>query len=438
MRPAHKDGVQKMASSFSRRSCCFSFFPCFAQPSGSVEATAAWQWRNFWAARAPAGRAVVHINMDETCVRLDPVRNVRGAVALTSRETRRAAASLLRHAGLGVRRSAFTLVAFVADNAEVQAVLPQIIVASKRVLPQRLAAQHIRRADNVFVIAAKSAWLSAAMLCRIVRLVGVAVRELQAKYWLLLSMDVCPVHLSAEVALAARRAGLCLHYIPASMTSCLQPLDTHVFSHFKLRLSQAHHELMLQSPDGAVHREDFLAALCSLTRRIFSAPWPTAFRHCGFSAGQHGLGSSVMRALSFTEVPHVPATLPSLAQLQSVWKRGCDIPIAELFAHAVPHAPSRSTADATGQRHKAPSASPPRPLRMRLRSASHVSRFSPSSLPAASSPAAPDAATRPVLVPACPQVEVAAVPLRRLPLGRRLPTLAPARAAVPPAQVPDA
>jgi hypothetical protein len=96
----------------------FLFPGCCVQNCAHIQATAAWQWHNFWAARAPAGRTVAHINMDETCVRLDPARNVRGAAALTSTETRRAAASLLRHAGLGVRRSAFTLVAFVADNDE--------------------------------------------------------------------------------------------------------------------------------------------------------------------------------------------------------------------------------------------------------------------------------------------------------------------------------
>ena len=41
------------------------FFPRSVLNSVRVQATAAWQWQNFWAARAPAGRTVVHINMDE-------------------------------------------------------------------------------------------------------------------------------------------------------------------------------------------------------------------------------------------------------------------------------------------------------------------------------------------------------------------------------------
>ena len=124
-------------------------------------------------------------------------------------------------------------------------------------MPQKVVAQHMRREDNIFVISAKSAWLSASVLCRRLRLVQVALREVHDKCWILLSMDVCPVHLSPHVALAAKNAGFCLHYIPASMTSTLQPLDTHVFAHFKLRLSQAHHDLLVQSKTGTVSLETF-------------------------------------------------------------------------------------------------------------------------------------------------------------------------------------
>ena len=62
--------------------------------------------------------------MDETSVRLDPVRSIRGAVALEGNETRRDAAFCVRSAPLGLRRAAFTLVAFIADTEEVQKLLP--------------------------------------------------------------------------------------------------------------------------------------------------------------------------------------------------------------------------------------------------------------------------------------------------------------------------
>ena len=89
--------------------------------------------------------------MDETSVRLDPVRNIHGAVALTADETRHDAASLVRSAPLRLRRSAFTLVAFVADNDEVQSLLPRVILASSRVLPHRVTQlPHCMRRKNIW------------------------------------------------------------------------------------------------------------------------------------------------------------------------------------------------------------------------------------------------------------------------------------------------
>ena len=84
----------------------------------------------------------------------------------------------MRDARLGLQRSAFTLLAFVADTDGAQAFVPQTILGSKRVLPQRVAAEHI----GLCVLSAKCACLSAAVLCRILRLLGVALRHLRKEY----------------------------------------------------------------------------------------------------------------------------------------------------------------------------------------------------------------------------------------------------------------
>ena len=358
------------------------------------------------------------------------------AALLLSQRGRRAATQPLSYAlrAWGLRRSALTLVAFIADNDEAQGLLPQVILGSRRVLPQRVAAQHIRREDNIFVVSGKTAWLSARVLCRILRLVGVALRGVQERFWVLLSMDVCPVHLAPAVAAAARRAGFCLHYIPASMTSSLQPLDTHVFAQFKLRLPQAYHDMLLQSPSGTLNIDEFVTPVCCMTRSVFTHAWPVAFQHCGFSAGQSGLGASVLRALDFDAVPHVADTLPNLAQLQSVWKRGCHIPIAELFAHALPRALRTDPSAHAERTRRPPSLSPPRPLRLRLRSASRATHLSDSRGPAACAAAPSHPGTRHLATDTCPPVPAPPRPLRRLPVGHRLPMPAAANAPGPPAQ----
>ena len=160
---AQQGCVRKTASFFSGSLAGFQVFGCAVSKSARVQATAAAQGRNF-AQHAPAGRIATHVHTDETCARPDPVRNVCGAVALTPTEKRYDA---VRDARLGLQRSAFTLLAFVADTDGAQAFLPQTILGSKRVLPQRVGAEHIGRNGNICVLSAKCACLSAAVLCRI-------------------------------------------------------------------------------------------------------------------------------------------------------------------------------------------------------------------------------------------------------------------------------
>ena len=52
------------------------------------EATATWQWNNFLEGQAALGQVVVHINLDETCVKLCPCVPC-GAVAIDGGSTER-------------------------------------------------------------------------------------------------------------------------------------------------------------------------------------------------------------------------------------------------------------------------------------------------------------------------------------------------------------
>ena len=56
----------------------------------SSEAAATWQWNNFLEGQAALGQVVVHINLDETCVKLCPCVP-RGAVAIDRGSTKKEA-----------------------------------------------------------------------------------------------------------------------------------------------------------------------------------------------------------------------------------------------------------------------------------------------------------------------------------------------------------
>ena len=75
------------------------------------QAIASWQWNNFWEAQAPPGRRIVHINIDETSVKLAPTVRA-GAVARVPGEKLRHLLLREQKASLRLRRSAVTLMAF--------------------------------------------------------------------------------------------------------------------------------------------------------------------------------------------------------------------------------------------------------------------------------------------------------------------------------------
>ena len=85
----------------------------------SSEAAATWQWNNFLEEQAAPGQVVVHINLDETCVKLCP-RVPLGAVAIDGGSTKKEALEQEQKASLHARRSAMTFVCSVCDDTNVQ------------------------------------------------------------------------------------------------------------------------------------------------------------------------------------------------------------------------------------------------------------------------------------------------------------------------------
>ena len=77
---------------------------------------------------------VVHINLDETCVKLCPCLP-RGAVAVDGGSTKKEALEQEHEASLHARRSAMTFVCSVCDDTIVQRALPQVIIGNERVPP---------------------------------------------------------------------------------------------------------------------------------------------------------------------------------------------------------------------------------------------------------------------------------------------------------------
>ena len=297
-----------------------------------LEAVGTWQWCNFLESLAPAGKQIVRINLDETCVRLC-TEATKGAVAVGRNRSRKEALVGEHKASLSARRMAVTLVASVCDDTEIQALLPQVILGNQRVMSKAEAHRMNAEPDaSVYCVRQKSSWLNKEVLSKLVHLMGVALKPWQQSRYFVLCMDACPCHCCVEVVRACNKAGLHVCYVAASMTSVLQPCDTHVFARLKRFLRAGVERLRLQSETGETQTYDVLRLIGEAVRCVLNKnDWKEAFAQTGLRDVQRGVSKSTLRKLEWTEVPQIGSGLPSLAQLQQIYPGNFMIPLANIF-----------------------------------------------------------------------------------------------------------
>ena len=298
-----------------------------------AEAHAAWQWLNFLEGRAPQGKKIVHLNMDETSLKFYPAQARQGAIATLPGQKLSDMGCLPGQANLSLRRRAVTLVAFIADDCEVQRVLPQVIVGSAVNIPPRWAALQQRRPGCVYVVRQAHGWLNARGLKNIFKLLGACLRPLAESRFFILSMDAAPVHMTASAARAAHRAGVMPHLLPARTTSLMQPLDLLVFARLKRCISQDYETACIKSERATLPLSSTLDIFSKVTDDVLTGgDHQKAFAKCGLGNRQQDVGRTLLRHLNVDAVTTISSALPSLEQLQTVYAARKSIPVIALFS----------------------------------------------------------------------------------------------------------
>jgi len=369
-----------------------------------------WTWSNFLHDQTAAGKRPLRVNFDETSVRLfQPSRD--GHLSLPAQRLLRSARSLRRRATLAEARTMLTLACFVCDDAELQPLLPQILVASKKVMPAEEASA-LRRGlpPGVLLWREERAWTSSALMVRFLGALRAALGPALLSRQVILSADAFKAHASKPVWRAAARLGFFYFLIPAKMTWALQPLDTHVFSVFKRRLEEAAQAAAASSPDGRLGRARLVQCVCETVEAILRGRgWARAFEDTGLAGCQASVSPRTRAKLGDAEAPPAGRGLPSLPQLLECFPRRAWIPIDEVFLALTP-------GKAEAPRPKVPrrGLSPPPPAaadaaapwKHRLRSSSRLLEASPASslpeppcLPPPPPPAPASSSHRPELRP---------------------------------------
>lgn len=274
------------------------------------------------------------LNMDESSVKLCPW--VRKGWVVADRRDRRSV--LRRGAGSSLRdrRSAVSLIAFLADSEEVQRLLPQIFLSNERILTQADVEElNASSAQNVVFARRRSSWVNSGTMVEIIEVLAKSLGAFASTHRIVLCMDAFRAHLHSSVIQACNRLGFLLFFIPASMTAWLQPLDLVVFKKYKDWVAQELERKKASAPAGALAKVEVLCAYAEGVRAVLeSQPWGRAFDLAGLR-GQSKASEELLKRLGCDGPFAISPELPSAADLVAVYPRRASIPVDDLFALAL-------------------------------------------------------------------------------------------------------
>jgi len=305
-----------------------------ARSSDVSQARACWKWSNFLATLA-GDKPILRVNLDETSCKLH-VQPRRGIVMEPCSKRRRKLLRQGRGPSLQQKRAAVSLVAFACDDEAVQRQLPQIFIVNEHVVKKSEVSDLAARCGGgVRFLRRKSSWVNADLMVELIKILSRSLGELVRTRHVILHMDTHSAHTRAKVLRACGRAQLLTHFIPASATGWLQPLDVTVFAQYKRWTVGEAERQRLAATSGALSGFDML----DIYRRgveavIQGRSWAKAFEHAGLR-GQSGLSAQLLSRLEAASAPVVGSEFPTLAELQACFPKGMDIPIDELFAAAL-------------------------------------------------------------------------------------------------------
>ena len=232
------------------------------------------------------------------------------------------------------QRGCLSHVAFVCDRPEIQPRLPHVLIGNRSVLPayvQREVEPQLMR--NVFLVRRKSAWVDANYMVKIIELLGTILAPDLNRFQPILLMDALPAHTAPKVFRAAARFRIWVVIVPAKLTWLIQPADTHVFYKYKMYLKKRYAEAVACSQEGALNLREVLLAMNAGVRYVCQArDWSYAFDDNGFGKQQQLLRTSIADAAGFELPLSMPAAIPNLWQLRSIWPAGSDVPLDAVFA----------------------------------------------------------------------------------------------------------
>ena len=289
---------------------------------------ALWQWSNYLLTQVPASKKPLWVNMDETGICLCPGTR-RGNVFLNK------AVKPVQHGTRGQQRSYLTHVAFICDDKDIQLKLPQVIIGNARTIPaERLDDLRASCPANVHLWREESAWVNGAKCSKILGLLREALAQYRDTHQVIFVFDAYKPHFGWAVWPMWLRAELWPLVVSAKMTSKLQPLDTHAFAAFKLRLQRLFQDARVDNFDAFDILGALLKSIIGAIQQVLEAKdWSSAFSNNGLTHRQRKLGNQVKSEIGGRVVKRgaVPDSKPTVEQLALCFPKRTRVPETALF-----------------------------------------------------------------------------------------------------------
>jgi len=304
-----------------------AFEPAFSQKKFLVnpQAQTVWRWVQQLRSELLPGQRLLLMNMDETGIPLfmgNCAGNVHARVR-SLKSTQPQQKERTQHATRHQLRGQITHAAIIADDLEIQRLLPQVLVGDHHLLPARtVTALRDALPANVRLLRLKSRWMDAPLMQAILREIALVLRG-RPNIKPVLLLDCCPAHLQEPVLRTAKACRINLIFIPAKFTWLLQPCDTGVFHRYKQCLQRRYSELRRDSAAGMVDQEDWWRVIIEEANAfVAQRSWSHVFAGNGFHGVDARLSSYIRNQMEWQEIPPLEPGMPSLADLQTVLPKG--------------------------------------------------------------------------------------------------------------------
>lgn len=280
-----------------------------------------------------SSHSVVRINIDETSVKL--VMNVsKGHVSERAYRLHIDGYPMGKNATLAAQRSCATHMAAVCDNAEIQRLLPQVVLISNQQVSEARYEEIRRDAPPLVKIwRCPKAWMNIDLMKKYLHLLGSCLRAYRPTHRFILYLDAHKVHINPATLRVASMEDLWICVVPSKMTWALQPCDTHLFASYKRLLGEEFQRVSGETEHGTVSWELVMQALWRVVEALLTEKtWSHAFASVGLSHRQGLVSERTLRKLQMSRSDmRLATTLPSLHDFDHIFPRRGTAPIHELF-----------------------------------------------------------------------------------------------------------